>query len=68
MQVHTILSWLELGPGQKRRKEIVSHKLVGNARVKVQNFKALVEETFDAYCKTELYTMKFSFLNYVVEI
>lgn len=36
-------------------------------RKRVQNFKALLMDTFDDYCKTGLYTLRFQPLDYVLE-
>lgn len=48
-------------------KEIVSDGVLGYVRVVVQKFKAMVQEKFDAHCRTGLYTLKSHFPDHVVE-
>lgn len=66
-QVNTSFSKIEQWLRQKDKKEIVNDELLESFRVWVLKFNALVNDTFNAQCKTGLYTLSFYFLDCVVK-
>lgn len=46
---------------------IVSKEFLGSVRVEVLKFKALMEKMFDVHCQMGLYTLKFYFIEHIVQ-
>lgn len=47
--------------------EVIALQIFDKIQRRIQNFKAMLKDTYDVYRKSGLYTLKFHLLDYVIE-